>query len=622
MLHRLLRSVFLVTALLLTGTPEAAADDSELPLPTLRWTKAFNALSVKIIPGGKSHLAATQPVTAQLDDGAYFRIDWTEPKVPESGSFVFRLPRVSARNSDSWTLNVSGAVCSDDGSRCLPFDAATEIPKGPQVTGRFSSTSGLANPEKSASESPPPGAAQRTTGDSKIAEAFDASQERAVPLLIDFYAQWCPPCERLKAEFLEVPEQQEILAKFVVLQVDADDSSSFELKDRYSVGGYPTVLIVSPDGETELDRIVGWSGSPEHLRARLEGLLSAWNTNAPLAPIQEARRRMAKGESAHAWEALRSSHPLFPEGVEAPAEDVVLALDIAEAVEAPETVELALRLADTARLPGEASAFLARAFKYLEETGGAERAKELKGRYGPRIATALESRLPVVTERGRGDASLTGRFLSRGPDDVERFDDSAGAAYHLAQWTQDQAAAQKLATGAAFRMAVAIALENDIALPALSDGRQSLSLPEHLINPSVGPRLIKQTGRVHDLVYLLSDAELPQVAEALIRRMVSLLPSEFTWHYKLGRLLAREERPIEAEAAFRTALSHSYGDNRLRAVKSTAELLVTLERVAEALALLEDTLKEPAPAVQGVRTHRYRKSLESLRDSLSSQVEP
>ena len=331
---------------------------------------------------------------------------------------------------------------------------------------------------------------------------------------------------------------------------------------------------------------------------------------------------MAKGEAARAWEALRSSHPLFPEGVEAPTEDLALALDIAEAIEAPEAVDLALRLADAARLPGEAAAFLARALEHLEETGDDERGRALKGRYGPRIATALESRLPVATERGRGDASLTGRFLSRGSEDAERFDDSAGAAYHLAQWSKEPSSAKQLATEAAFRMAAAIALANGLELPTLSDGRQSLSLPEHLINPSAGPGLMKQTGRIHDLVYLLTDAELPLVAETLIRRMVSLFPSEFTWHYKLGRLLAREERPIEAEAAFRTALSHSYGDNRLRAVKSTAELLVALERVGEALALIEGALKEPAPSVQGVRTHRYRGSLESLRDSLSTQVEP
>jgi hypothetical protein len=48
-----------------------------------------------------------------------------------------------------------------------------------------------------------------------------------------------------------------VLAPFVLAQIDADDPSSFEVKDRYEVGGYPTMLVIRPDG-TEIDRMVGY----------------------------------------------------------------------------------------------------------------------------------------------------------------------------------------------------------------------------------------------------------------------------------------------------------------------------------------------------------------------------
>jgi thioredoxin-like negative regulator of GroEL len=76
-------------------------------------------------------------------------------------------------------------------------------------------------------------------------------------VLLEVGAVWCPPCNLLAAEVFDNPAHRDTLAPFVLAQVDADDPSSFAVKDRYDVRGYPTLLVLRPDG-TEVDRVVGY----------------------------------------------------------------------------------------------------------------------------------------------------------------------------------------------------------------------------------------------------------------------------------------------------------------------------------------------------------------------------
>lgn len=65
--------------------------------------------------------------------------------------------------------------------------------------------------------------------------AFSAN----VPVLVDFWADWCPPCraltpvlERLVAEYQ---------GRFVLAKVDADEN--MKLAGRYQLRGFPTVIL-------------------------------------------------------------------------------------------------------------------------------------------------------------------------------------------------------------------------------------------------------------------------------------------------------------------------------------------------------------------------------------------
>jgi thiol-disulfide isomerase/thioredoxin len=89
--------------------------------------------------------------------------------------------------------------------------------------------------------------------------AFARATTEHKPVLLDFGAVWCPPCNLLTAEVLHADPRPEALDRVVVAALDVDDTSSWAIKDRYAIGGYPTVVVARADG-TELGRIVGYPG--------------------------------------------------------------------------------------------------------------------------------------------------------------------------------------------------------------------------------------------------------------------------------------------------------------------------------------------------------------------------
>jgi len=66
-------------------------------------------------------------------------------------------------------------------------------------------------------------------------EVLDAPE----PVLVDFWATWCPPCRRLAPKVAELAE--EYRGRVKVAKIDSD--SNQELAARYQVQALPTLLF-------------------------------------------------------------------------------------------------------------------------------------------------------------------------------------------------------------------------------------------------------------------------------------------------------------------------------------------------------------------------------------------
>jgi thiol-disulfide isomerase/thioredoxin len=212
----------------------------------LTWKKCDAELEIRA-PAGE-HLAPDAPVFGSLSvDGVAVELSTVGAAL--DGGWPLKL----AAGEVKWgPHDISGSLrlslCEDSGQTCRVADVAF----ADTVSGKKGSVA-LAPAAPAAAE----GGAAHHSGDADA--AFERAAASGKRVLIDFSAVWCPPCQVLAAEILHDPEEADYLAPFEVVELDADDPSSFALKSRYDVGGYPTVVVVEADG-TLVDRLLGYPG--------------------------------------------------------------------------------------------------------------------------------------------------------------------------------------------------------------------------------------------------------------------------------------------------------------------------------------------------------------------------
>ena len=74
--------------------------------------------------------------------------------------------------------------------------------------------------------------------------------ESELPVLVDFNATWCPPCQALHPILEEIADEG---GDFKIVAVDIDEES--ELAEKYGVSSIPCLIVF--DGGEEVDRKTG-----------------------------------------------------------------------------------------------------------------------------------------------------------------------------------------------------------------------------------------------------------------------------------------------------------------------------------------------------------------------------
>ena len=87
-------------------------------------------------------------------------------------------------------------------------------------------------------------------------EVSDAEFEQEVlkadlPVLVDFWAEWCGPCHQMAPILEALADEYNGRIKFVKL----DTEENFDIPDRYGVRSLPTLLLF--EGGQQVDQIFG-----------------------------------------------------------------------------------------------------------------------------------------------------------------------------------------------------------------------------------------------------------------------------------------------------------------------------------------------------------------------------
>jgi thioredoxin 1 len=86
---------------------------------------------------------------------------------------------------------------------------------------------------------------------SEVKQLTDADDHNAmvdsstVPVLLDFYANWCPPCRALAPHVESLAKQMK--GKVTVFKINVDENDGLALK--YNVSSMPTLVLVVPGGK-------------------------------------------------------------------------------------------------------------------------------------------------------------------------------------------------------------------------------------------------------------------------------------------------------------------------------------------------------------------------------------
>ena len=169
------------------------------------------------------------------------------------------------------------------------------------------------------------------------AKALEDAKTQGKHVFLYWGAQWCPPCNAMKSEVFNRPEFQTAIKNMLPIMIDGDSADAQTWSDRFQVSGYPTMLVLAPDGSERM-RFYGYTPLVT-IQAAIAAIEATSDSLATL--IQKAAKSEALSDAE--WRQLAySDWSKFSDsdfGGKSPYE---IALDVTKAIPAKLVVEKAM----------------------------------------------------------------------------------------------------------------------------------------------------------------------------------------------------------------------------------------------------------------------------------------
>jgi tetratricopeptide (TPR) repeat protein len=415
--------------------------------------------------------------------------------------------------------------------------------------------------------------------------ALDLAKKSGKPLFVDFFGVWCPPCNILDETVFHSPAFLKQAKDMVLLKLDADDKISWDLKSKYAVRGYPTVVLATTEGE-EITRFVGAIPAPQIIT-----MMKYAVKNKNISLNQKLERYKTKPTAADAMEIIEAFIPT--ENYAATLEYIPMAmLQSQQSIAQKEMLMLLPALAAwKQKTPDMGKTFLP-LLKTAYET------YPVSDFYYPKHELMND----VAGEMK--DESLKKWIHETNVKNIQRA--LAKPKFDLNQMTKLDLMA--LRTDSYSELGLKDEEKKSHAEIVKEYDRL---IAQHKQNP--------KTNRGYNLerMYSLYKSGEVQQARTEYEKMITVYPHEFAFHYNYASVLKDLKDWDPALLAAQNALKYSYGDNQLRAIYLLSEIEYNKGLKKEPLQRLSETIQATElPKDETVRTHRYVKKLAELKKKI------
>ena len=98
-------------------------------------------------------------------------------------------------------------------------------------------------------------AAERITWIYSLQDGLSAAGQAGMPVMADFFADWCHWCRKLDKETYTDKSVTEISRKFICVKIDTEKDA--DSAARYRINGLPTILFLDKNGNI-ISEVVGF----------------------------------------------------------------------------------------------------------------------------------------------------------------------------------------------------------------------------------------------------------------------------------------------------------------------------------------------------------------------------